>query len=48
MVLTRDEDFAKFNDRENDIITMQNQYKQMEMHITSMEKGLAESEDLAR
>ncbi|KDR81843.1 hypothetical protein GALMADRAFT_221714 [Galerina marginata CBS 339.88] len=43
-----DEDFAKFNDSENDIKTMQSQFKQMSMRLESMEKAQEESEDLAR
>ena len=42
----RDEDFAKFNNRENDIKLMQTQHKQMEMRLESMEKtqeGLEET-----
>ena len=42
----RDEDFAKFNNRENDIKLMQSQHKQMEMRLESMEKtqeGLEET-----
>jgi len=38
MTARRDEDFAKFNNRENDIKLMQSQYKQMEMRLESMEK----------
>ncbi|KIM49478.1 hypothetical protein M413DRAFT_109137 [Hebeloma cylindrosporum] len=43
-----DEDFAKFNDRENDIKLMQSRYKQMEMRLESLEKTQEEMEENAR
>jgi flagellar biosynthesis chaperone FliJ len=44
----RDEDFAKFNERENDIKLIQSQYKQMEMRLESTEKNQEELEENAR
>jgi len=44
----RDEDFAKFNDRENDFKLMKSQYKQMEMRLESMEKTQEELEQNGR
>jgi len=44
----RNEDFAKFNAREEDVRVMQSQYKQMQMRIESMEKLQADFEENAR
>jgi hypothetical protein len=44
----RDEDFQRFNNRENEIRLMQSQYKQMQMRLESMEGMKAEMEDNLR
>lgn len=44
----RDEDFKRFNDREEEVKLMQSQYKQMQMRLESMEGMQAEMEDHAR
>lgn len=48
LVRYRDEDFKRFNDREDEIKLMQSQYKQMQMRLESMEGVQAELEDDAR
>ena len=48
LVRYRDEDFQRFNNRENEIKLMQSQYKQMQMRLESMEGVKAELEDNAR
>jgi len=44
----RDEDFKRFNNREDEVKLMQSQYKQMQMRLLSMEGVQAEMEDNAR
>lgn len=44
----RDEDFQKFNSREDEVKLMQSQYKQMQMRLESVEGVKAEMEDNAR
>lgn len=44
----RDDDFAKFNEQEGDIKLMQNQYKQMQLRLESMEQSQLEMQDNAR
>jgi hypothetical protein len=44
----REQDFKRFNDREDEIKSMQSQYKQMQMRLESMEGVQAEMEDNAR
>lgn len=46
--LCRDDDFAKFNDRGEQIALMRNQYQQMKMQLESFEKTQAEMDDSAR
>ena len=48
LVRYRDEDFQRFNNRENEIKLMQSQYKQMQMRLESMEGVKAELEENAR
>ena len=48
LVCYRDEDFRRFNQREDDIKLMQSQYRQMQMRLESMEGVKAELEDNAR
>ena len=48
LVHSRDEDFQRFNSRENDIKLMQSQYKQMQMRLESMEGVRAELEENSR
>ena len=48
LVCYRDEDFQRFNNRENEVKLMQSQYKQMQMRLESMEGVKAELEDNAR
>ena len=48
LVHYRDEDFQRFNSRENDIKLMQSQYKQMQMRLESMEGVRAELEENSR
>ena len=48
LVCYRDEDFQRFNQREDEIKLMQSQYKQMQMRLESMEGVKAELEDNAR
>jgi len=50
LVLTcfRDEDFARFNQREDEIKAMQTQFKQMQLKLSSMEGAQLELEDQAR
>jgi hypothetical protein len=44
----RDEDFARFNQREDDIKIMQSQFKQMQLKLSSAEEAHLELEDQAR
>lgn len=44
----RDEDFARFNQRENEIKDMQTQFKQMQLKLSSMEEAQLGLEDRAR
>lgn len=46
--LIRNDDFAKFTEREGDIKLMQNQYRQMQMRLESMEQTQLEMQDNAR
>ena len=48
LVCYRDEDFQRFNNRENEVKLMQSQYKQMQMRLESMEGVKAELEDNSR
>ena len=48
LVRYRDEDFQRFNNRENEVKLMQSQYKQMQMRLESVEGVKAEMEDNAR
>lgn len=45
---SRDEDFAKFNERETDMKLMQSQYQQMKIRLKPMEKIQEEMEENAR
>lgn len=44
----READFAKFNKREDEIVQMRNQYRQMQMQLESFEKTQAELEERIR
>ena len=48
LVRFRDEDFRRFNNREDEVKLMQSQYKQMQMRLESMQGMQAEMEDNAR
>jgi hypothetical protein len=48
MLEYRDEDFAKFNERETDMKLMQSQYQQMKIRLDTMEKIQEEMEENAR
>jgi len=44
----RDEDFAKFNRRGEEIAMIRNQYQEMKLQLESYEKTQAEMDDAAR
>lgn len=48
MIPHRDEDFAKFNERETDMKLMQSQYQQMKIRLATMEKIQEEMDENAR
>lgn len=48
MLSCRDEDFAKFNERETDMKLVQSQHQQMKIRLESMEKIQEESEENSR
>ena len=41
----RDEDFKKFNEREEQMVLMKSQYRQMELRLDSYKKTQAEAEE---